>query len=81
MKRMSELDSPGMQIQRGSLSVQGLGVPQATLRQIHWVATDGKSEMPQVDPDLVGSTGERASFEQGGGVRIPAQHAKLSSGW
>lgn len=59
---------------------QGLSFSQHFSRQVERVPADGCSQVPEMNPDLVGSSGPWGGFEEGGVVGEPFQDAELGQG-
>src|SRR3954468_20148053 len=63
-ERVGELDFPGVQAQ-GRIGGVGRLLRFKFLRgEIDWIAADGKSELPEMDADLLGASSDRKSFER-----------------
>ena len=67
---MANGEAVGVEAHWGIGEAQGLVGAEFAVFQIDGVADDGVAEVPEVGADLVGATGERAGFEEGGAVDV-----------
>ena len=79
--RVHTFNFPGVEAERRVFDAQGLGIADFFTWQINLVAPDRKTEVPEVDTDLVGAAGERAGSEQRGAVGMALEDAEFGLRW
>lgn len=62
--RVVEAELPGVEAEGWGIEGERHGVAERSVGQVGRVAADGKSELPEVDTDLVGTSGVWADFEE-----------------
>ena len=77
---MANGEAVGVEAHGGIGGAQGLARAEFAVFQIDGVADDGVAEVPEVGADLVGATGERAGFEEGGAIRVAAEDSEIGFG-
>src|SRR5687768_2575246 len=74
---MLECDFERMQTQRRCVDAERLHFADFTAGDISRIAAHGPTEMCEMNSNLVGATGSRTRFEQGGAILKPTQNAKV----
>ncbi len=74
---MPEGEFPGVQAKWRFFGRECLAVSQSVARQIHWIAANRETQMPQVQANLVCAASEGTGLQQGGAVGVSADDSEF----